>query len=315
MVNLWKQAGITLLILSAAGCFAADKEHATVIREATLYVSPGANSTTIAQAERGSGMVVLERTDADNQPWLKVFVTLEQAPQTREVTGWLPGKAVITTSTPNGDQVVYGQAVDSEHQAEERGGRKGAAQDALRLYSRMAELFPGSSLAPESAWRAADIRWQLARNDFGKPLETRFATAEKYIQDVIAKFPQSRQADLAAYDLLETKLCPDWNGLTDCPLKESAIYEQYAREHPQSTKTPEALFKAAWRQAAVTDIYRINNNLDKSEAARRKAMALAQEIATKYPDADWKPRASDLIYKLDQRISVFSAAVDAGETK
>jgi hypothetical protein len=316
MVKHCKTFGIPLLLaLATAGSFVVSAfaaEHATLIREESLYTSVGANSQKVAQVGRGSNLVVLERTSADSQPWLKVLVTLEQGTQTREITGWLPGKTVVTGSTVNGDEVIFGQAVDSERQAEERGGRKGAAEDALRLYSRVPELFPGSPLAAEAMWRAADIRWQLAKQDFarsGKPLD------DKYLKEVIAKFPQSTQAELAEFDLLESKLCAEWRGQAECPTKESALYEQYAREHPQSPKAAEALYDAAWRQAALTDIYCIDNDRNKSEAARKKATALAQEIQSQHADSDWKARAQDLSYKLEKKISIYSAAVDAGDTK
>ncbi len=237
----------------------------------------------------------------------------QQAQVSREATGWLPAKAVVTASTANGDEIIFGQAVDSERQAEERGGRKGAADDAWRLYSRVAELFPGSPLAAEATWRAADIRWQLAKTDFvrsGKPME------EKYLRDVIAKYPQSKQAELAAYDLLESQMCQEWRGQAECPTKESALYEQYAHEHPQSPKAAEALYNAAWRQASLADIYRINNDRDKSDAARKKGIALAQQIQSQQQDQDWKTRATDLIYKLEKKIPIYGVAVvDTGETK
>ncbi|HVG91682.1 MAG TPA: hypothetical protein VNB54_09350 [Alphaproteobacteria bacterium] len=231
----------------------------------------------------------------------------QEAEVSREVTGWLPAKAVVTGATANGDQIIFGQGVDSERQAEERGGRKGAAEDALRLYSRVAELFPGSPLAAEAMWRAADIRWQLAKTAFvrtAKPME------QKYLLAVIAKFPQSKQAELAAYDLLEGQMCQEWRGQAECPLKESAVYEQYAREHPQSPKAAEALYNAAWRQAALTDIYRIENDNAKSEAARKKATALGQQIAGQYPQGDWKPRALDLIYKLEKKIPIYGVLIE-----
>ena len=140
-------------------------------------------------------------------------------------------------------------------------------------------------------WRGADIRWQLAKTDFirsGKPME------EKYLREVMAKYPQSKQAELAAYDLLDGQLCAEWRGLAECPIKESALYEQYAHEHPQSPKAAEALYNAAWRQAALTDIYRINNDRDKSEAARKKGIALAQQIQSQQQDQDWKTRVNRL---------------------
>src|SRR6476660_152047 len=297
----------------AAELFAAEGEHATLIRDEALSTSAGANAQKTAQVGRGSALTILAHSQADGQPWVKISMAADQQAQvSREATGWLPSKAVVTSSTANGDEIIFGQAVDSERQAEERGGRKGAADDAWRLYSRVAELFPGSPLAPEAAWRGADIRWQLAKTDFvrsGKPME------EKYLREVIAKYPQSKQAELATYDLLESQMCQEWRGQAECPTKESALYEQYAHEHPQSPKAAEALYNAAWRQAALTDSYRINNDHNKSDAARQKGIALAQQIQSQQQDVDWKMRATDLIYKLEKKISIYSAAVDAGETK
>ncbi|HZI55835.1 MAG TPA: outer membrane protein assembly factor BamD [Verrucomicrobiae bacterium] len=306
MVKHWKTFGLLLLLaLAAANSFAAGNDRGTLIREETLYASAGANSQKLLQVGRGTGITVLERTNADGQPWVKVSMAADQGPISKEITGWIPAKALVTASTANGDQIIFGQGVDSERQAEERGGRKGAAEDALHLYSRVAELFPGSPLAAEAMWRAADIRWQLTKFDFqrsGTPME------EKYLKEVIAKFPQSKQAELAAFDLLEGKLCAEWRGQAECPEKEAVLYEQYAHEHPQSPKAAEALYNAAWRQAALTDIYRIDNNRDKSEAARKKALALSQEIGSKYPEGDWKPRAVDLIYKLEKKITLYGPA-------
>jgi hypothetical protein len=303
-------AAATVLVGRA---LAAEAEHATLIREESLYSSAGANAQKTAQVERGAAITVLERSTADGQPWVKISMAADQQAQvSKEVTGWLPAKTVVSSATANGDEIIFGQAVDSERQAEERGGRKGAADDAWRLYSRVPELFPGSPLAAEGIWRAADIRWQLAKTDFvrsGKPME------EKYLREVIAKFPQSKQAELAAYDLLDGQLCPEWRGQTECPTKEAALFEQYAHEHPQSPKATEALYNAAWRQAALTDIYRINNDREKSEAARKKSIALAQQVQSQQQDPDWKMRSTDLIYKLEKKIPVFSAAVDSGETK
>jgi Outer membrane lipoprotein len=302
-----RQSGFAIVILAAAtACFAA--ERGTVIREATLYNSANTNSQKLAQVERGRDLTILERNDSGGQPWVRVSMPADEAARiTREVSGWVPAKAVITATTANGDQIVFGQAVASEHQAEERGGRKGAAEDAMRLYARVAAIFPGSPLAAEAMWRSADIRWQLAKSD---SLRSGTQPEEKYLNEVIAKFPGSKQAELAAYDLLEAKLCPEWRGLAECPEKESALYEQYAREHPQSAKAPEALYNAAWRQAALTDIYRIDNNMSKSDAARQKAIALAQQITAQFPQSDWKPRAADLIYKLEKKIPVYGQVIE-----
>src|SRR5262249_56637333 len=124
---------------------------------------------------------------------------------------------------------------------------------------------------------------------------------DETMREVIKKFPHTKWADLAAYDMIDNKLCGEWKGLAECPQKESEIYEHYAHEHPQSPKASEALYNAAWRQAALVDIYRINNENDKIGNARKKAIARAQEIANQYGSQEaWKPRALDQIYKLDK---------------
>ena len=305
-----------LLSLPISGS-AADKEHGTVIRQATLYVLPGSNSGKVAQVERGRDLVVLEKTNIDNnQAWLKVFATLVQGEEkVREITGWLPAKAVVTTSTPNADQIMFGEAVDSERQAEERGGRKGAAQDAMRLYYRTQEFFPNSPLAGEAMWRAADIRWQLEKSQvMARPSsreldpDARNPMDDEFMKQIIKKFPHSKWADLAGYEMIDNKLCGEWKGLAKCPEKESDLYEKYAHEHPQSPKAAESLYNAAWRQAALVDIYRINNENDKSANARKKAIALAEEITSRYAEGDWKPRAMDLIYKLQQNVPVYGTS-------
>lgn len=288
-------------------------EHGTLVREAGLYVAPGPNAAKLMQVERGRDMAILDRTNIANQTWLKVFVTIAQGENRREVTGWTTGKGVVTTSTPNGDQIIFGEAVDSENQAEQRGGRKGAAQDALRLYCRVWDIFPNSPLAGEALWRSADIRWQLDKADLflrpasrGMDPDARPQIDDETMKLVEKTFPHSKWADLAAYEMIDNKLCGDWKGLTACPEKESDIYEQYAHEHPQSPKAAEALYNAAWRQAVLVDMYRINNENDKLFSARKKAVSLAQEVVTRYAQqGDWKPRALDLVYKLEQNVPLY----------
>src|SRR5258708_13527169 len=149
----------------ACAAAAADKEHGTLVRAATLYVLPGNDSEKLVKVERGRDLVILERTNMGNESWIKVYATLIETESQREISGWVPAKGVIGISTPNADQIIYGEAVDSERQAEERGGRKGAAQDAMRLYYRVQDFFPNSSLAGEALWRAAHLPSQLEKTD------------------------------------------------------------------------------------------------------------------------------------------------------
>src|SRR5260370_19059491 len=224
-----------LLLLPTVPAFAA-VEHGTLVRVATLYVLPGGNAEKLMLVERGCDVVVLERTNMDNNAWLKVLVTIIQGESLREVTAWVTSKGVVTTLTPNGDQIIYGEAADSENQAEQRGGRKGAAQDAMRLYYRMWELFPNSSLAGEALWRSADIRWQLEKADImSQPSsremdpDARTPMEAHAMAEVEKKFPHTKWSDLAAYDMLDHHLCGEWKGLPICPENERHPYEQCAQ--------------------------------------------------------------------------------------
>ncbi len=313
-----RYTALLFTLLTALVSLSADKEHGTLVRAATLHISPMANSPKVLSVERGRDMIVLETTNMDGIVWLKVFATVVEGEDRRDVTGWLPAKGLVTVSTPQADQIIYGEAVDSEQQAEQRGGRRGAAQDAMRLYYRVADLFPSSPLAAEAFWRSADIRWQLEKADIlSRPSsrewnpDIRTPMDDHFMKEIIRRFPQSKWSDLAAYDMIDNKLCGDWKGLAHCPEVEADLYEHYAHEHPRSPKATEALYNAAWRQAALVEIYKIQDDEPKSSNSRRKALALAQEIVKQYPEAgDWKPRALDLIYKLEQNVAVYGPQTD-----
>jgi hypothetical protein len=285
----------------ALSAFAAAAERATVVRSADLHASPAANSAKVQTIDRGTELTILEQRKADKDSWMKVSIAVPGATRNepaREVSGWLPATPVVMASTANADQIVYGEAVDSEQQAEQSGGRKGAAQDAMRLYYAVAQIFPNSPLAGEALWRSADIRYQLDKGSGKRP-------DDFYLNQVISRFPKTKWADMAAFDLIDTQLCGDWNGLPDCPAKEAILFEDYARQHQQSPKFGEAIFDAAFRQGIVADMYRMSGDKEKSAAAHTKALALAQELEGNAAQGEWSSRAADLIYKLQQNISLY----------
>lgn len=280
-------------------------ERAIEIREALLYLSPDTTSQRLGTVQRGREVAIIEQSGE----WLHVLANTQED---REVTGWVRERGVIRTSTPNGDQIIYGEAVDSEAEAQRRGGRKGAAQDAMRLYRRMAEYFPKSPLAGEALYRAADIRWQIERADAtSRPLakerdpSLRGQMSEDMLREVEKKFPHTKWADLAAFDRIENKLCGEWLGSSKCPDKEAGYYEDYAKDHPGSPKAPEALYEAAWRRSALIEIYKAEGNSNRINEARSRALQLAQQIATQFPQSDWAPRAQALAYKIQQNIPTY----------
>lgn len=316
MVRTGKLIGVLgILVMSAAACLAADKEHGTLVQESPIYVSPDLRASRVGTATRGLDTFLIERSTIEGKPWAHVLVTIQEGlVYPKQVTGWVDGRYVITPSIPNGDQIIFGEAQDSEQASEDRNGRKHAGEDAARLYYRLYEYFPTSPLSGEALWHAADLRWQLEKAGvFSRPSareispDARSEIDEDLMREIEKKYPHTKWSDLAAFNLLDNKICGQWKGETRCPEKESEMYERYAREHPQSPKASEALYNAAWRQAALVDMFKEQHQADKAEKAKRKAIEIAQEISGKYPDGDWKPRAAQLIYVLQQGLTTYTA--------
>lgn len=305
---------IATLLLAAPLSFAAP-ERGVMVRVAQIYISPDANSAKIAIIDRGREVAVIEKS----RDWVHVLATLSEPTETsegRDVSGWILDKGVVRASTPNGDKVLFGEAVASEQEAGRRGGRKGADKDALRLYYRAAEYFPQSPVAGEALYRAADIRWQIDRADmFGRPSgrnprDRLYGIDEDLMKQVIKKFPHSKWADLAAYHLLDNKLCGDWQGESKCPEREAEVYEKYADEHPQSPVAAEALYNAAYRRSALIELYKNEGKSKNIGDAKAKAIALAQRAIANFPQSDWANRAQTLLYKLEQGIPTYGTAAE-----
>src|SRR5262249_37704818 len=233
----------------------AEVVRGTTLRVAPIYLSPDATSAKLADADRGREIIILD--SSNNGTWLHVEANLTEQ---RTVTGWMQNKGMIVPSTPDGDKILFGEAVDAEDQASQRNGRRYAAQDAMRLYGQVAEMFPQSPLAGEGMYRSADIRWQLEKVDVmslpsakEQDAYLRRGMDEDYFKKVMKKFPGTKWAYLAAFHLIDNKLCGDWQGQSKCPTKEAEIYENYAKENPQSPAVTEALFQADYRWSALIE--------------------------------------------------------------
>ena len=298
-------AALLLCVMAAA-----ETVRGTPIRVCSIYLSPDSASNKLAEIDRGREVVILETSGS----WLHVEAVLSEE---KAITGWMVNKGVVLGSTPNGDKIVFGEAVNSEDQASQRHGRRGAAQDAMRLYYRTAEYFPTSPLAGEGMYRSADIRWQIDKADVmsrpsakEKEAYLREGMPEDFMKEVIKKFPGTKWADLAAFHLIENKLCGDWQGSTKCPDKEADMYEKYVNDHPQSPAVVEALYDAAWRRSALIEMYKTEGQSKKSDESRSKAIALAQKAATQAPQSDWGTRAQLLLFMIEQNIPTYGNGVD-----
>jgi outer membrane protein assembly factor BamD (BamD/ComL family) len=303
---------LTLVAVAALPGFAI--ERGIMVREAVIYVTPSTDSQRLSNIGRGREVAVLEHTPG----WVNVVGTVAVSPDPdnesdRNVTGWMVDKGVITASTPDGDKIVYGEAFDCEQEASHRGGRAGADLDAMRLYARLAEYFPQSPLAAQAAFRAADIRWQIDSADAAsrpsakmRDPELHHQMDEDYMRKVIKKYPGTRWADLAAYRLLDNKLCGDWEAQAKCPETEAAMYVKYAEDHPQSPKAPEALYKAAWRYSTLIAIYQANNEGKKADDSAGRSLGVAKKLIAQYPgEVDWASRAERLIYMVTNKIPTY----------
>jgi outer membrane protein assembly factor BamD (BamD/ComL family) len=312
-----------LLVALILACIPASAiERGVMLREGVIYVSPSADSAKLSNIGRGREVAVLEHAKG----WVNVMGTVgagytpeDPENQTdRNVTGWIEDKGVITTSTPDGDKVLFGEAFDCEMEASKRGGRRGAAQDAMRLYARIAEYFPQSPLAAESAYRAADIRWQIEAADAAsrpsaheRDPALHYQIDEDSMRQVIKKYPHTKWADLAAYHLIANKLCGDWEAEAKCPEMEATLYLKYADEHPQSPKTPEALYKAAWRYSTLIEIYKTKQDLKKSDESTQRSLNIAKKLIAQYPnDTDWSNRAERLVYMVTNKMPTFGNTVE-----
>jgi hypothetical protein len=314
----WVAFLVTFFSLSASAT-----ERGVMLREGIIYISPDTSSAKLSNIGRGREVAVIERTPG----WVHVVGTVDvttsiefgdEQQNDRNITGWIIDKGVITTTTPDGEKILFGEAFDSEMEASRRGGRRGAAQDAMRIYARIAEYFPASPLAAESLYRAADIRWQIEAEDAAtrpsakmRDPALRFQMDEQYMKKVIKKYPGTKWADLAAYHLIENKLCGDWEAAPKCPEMEAQLYMKYVEDHLQSPKAPEALYKAAWRYSALIVIYKTENQPKKAEDSNARALSVARKLMSQYPnDTDWSSRAERLVYMVQNNIPTWGPSLE-----
>jgi hypothetical protein len=317
-IFLWTLA--FALTFSTGQAFA-QAQRGTLIHEETIRVSPSSDSAKLGEAGRGHELVIIDAS----RDWTHVEAIIreprrnsdEDDPESegKTITGWVPNKALVTMTTQDGDKIIFGEAANSEDEASRRRGRRDAAQEAMRLYYRVYDLFPASPLAAEGLYRAADIRWQMERSDIMTRPSAREREAymrgqidEEWMKLVMKKYPTTKWADLAAFHLIENKLCGDWQAASKCPEKEAEMYEKYAKEHAQSPAAPEALYDAAWRQSALIEIYKTEANLKKSAEAKTRSLDLAQRIVSQYGQSDWSNRAQTLIFYVQNGVPTYGNA-------
>ena len=298
--------------------------RATVLHDANVYVAADADAQKVSLVTPGHEVVVIER----NGPWVKVFANTDINDDANEddrnkpefsddanvtpASGWIRDKGIVGPTTAGGDGILFGSAANFEDEAEHPHAPKGAAGSAHLLYKRVAEYFPDSALAPEAAWRSADIRWQLDRLDISTLPSAKEQEAylrpqlyEGELKKVMKTYPGTKFAALAAYDLLDNKLCGDWQGLPKCPEMETGLYQKYAQQYPDGPKSAEALYNAVYRQGVVVTMYNVQEDRKRAQAAAQRTQALAQELKEKYPKTDFAARADSVAFRVSQGIPIY----------
>lgn len=296
--------------------------RATVLRDAVVYVAADEGSQKVAMVTPGHEMVVIDH----NGPWVKVFAntdTPDQGDPDREpefasddvpvpASGWVKDKGIVTPQTANGDAILFGSAANLEEIATHPHAPKNAASGAHMLYKRVVEYYPQSALAGDAAWRSADIRWQLEKLDNSSLPSAKEQEAylrpqlyDGELKKVIKNYPGSKYAFLAAYDLLDNKLCGDWQGLPKCPEMEAGLYLKYADQYPESPKAAEAMYNAVYREGVLVTMYEVEDNKKRADAAAARVQEMTADMHGRFGGSDFTRRAESIAFRVKEGISIY----------
>lgn len=297
---------------------------ATIVRDANLYANPDDSAAPMVDILPGRELVIVEK----NGKWLRVFANTD-APDTRQsdvpvfgnegaaqpISGWIVNKGVVDINTPHGDLILFGEADNLEQQAAVSNPPPHVAEEARLLYRRVVTMYPQSPWVAEAMYRAADIRWQLQKADAAslpsaheKENYLREQMDEDEMRKVMKYFAGSKWAAMAAFDLIDNKLCGDWQGSEKCPEQETGYYLKYVDEYPGSPDAAQALYAACWRQASAGDMWAADGNGKRADEDRGHAHAIFDRMQQKYPDSSYTARAASLIYKIDQGVPIYGSS-------
>src|SRR5580692_4571434 len=111
-------------VLAVCASFAwADALRGTLVSEEAIRVTPSTDAAKLAEVGRGRELVIIDTT----RDWVHVEAILRQPShdegatedeeEGKAITGWVPARAVVTTTTQDGDRIIFGEAADSEDEA------------------------------------------------------------------------------------------------------------------------------------------------------------------------------------------------------
>jgi hypothetical protein len=123
-------------------------------------------------------------------------------------------------------------------------------------------------------------------------------------------YPNSPYAARAAFDLIDEKLCGDWQGLPKCPEMETQVYVKYADRYPDGPKSAEALYDAAYRQGVLVTMYGVDDDKKNAQKAAQNCQAIADELQQRYPKSDYAARAESIAFRVKQGIPIYGSDRD-----
>jgi hypothetical protein len=297
---------------------------ATVVRAETIYLQGDTGSDKLGTVQPGREMAILNRSGH----WLNIYANIDiDQVQTEDqpvfgnstssdqpISGWIQDTDVVEGATPSGQSILFGEAVSNEEAASSVHPVEGAALQAMRLYRMAVVLYPKGTRTAEAMWRAADIRWQLQKEDAAslpsaheKENYLREQPDENEMKMILRLYPNTQWAGFAAFDLIDNQLCGDWQGSEQCPEKEAGYYQAFADRYPDSPRAARALYEAAWRLACAGDMWAEDNNQPRSTDDRNHAVVIAQHLVQKYPDTDYSARADALIFNVDHGVPIYGS--------
>jgi len=70
------------------------------------------------------------------------------------------------------------------------------------------------------------------------------------------------------------------------------------------------LYDAAYRRAALIEIYKTEDQSKKSEQAKNQAISLMQQLVSQYAQSDWSSRGQMLLYLVQQGVPTYGNALE-----
>ena len=174
------------------------------------------------------------------------------------------------------DSVWHGGKLEDE--AAQPHAPKGAAAAAHLLYRRVAEYFPDSPLAPEAAWRSADIRWQMDKLDISSLPSAKEQEAYlrpqiyegemKKVMKTLSGHANSRRWRRTS--CWTTSCAATGRGCRSVRRWRRGCIEKYAQQFPDGPKAAEALYNAVYRQGVVVTMYTVQEDTKKARGRGRR---------------------------------------------